>query len=389
MGTIGTAVLRRSVTAYDATVVGGGIVGTAAAYHLARDGRDVLLVDREDEGRATDAGAGIVSAATSSRSDDGDWFRLGVAAERYYPTLAEQLADDQDGDVGYSRPGLLSVAVDADEAVAAERSLARVRDRQERYGVPPDGTVTELSPEGARARCPALGSVERAVHYETAGRVDGRTFADALRRAARAHGLDVRRAAAEGVRVEAGRVTAVEVDGDPVETDAAVVAGGAWSAAFADDLDCPVPVEPQRGQIAHLSTDAATGDWPVVSAHRGHYLVPWPGGRVAAGATREDGAGFDPRTTAAGVREVLAEATRVAPGLGDAALAEVRVGLRPASPDGLPVLGAVPGVDGAYLATGHGPTGLTLGPYSGKQVARLVAGREPAVDLAAFSPARF
>jgi D-amino-acid dehydrogenase len=118
-------------------------------------------------------------------------------------------------------------------------------------------------------------------------------------------------------------------------------------------------------------------------------MVPWPGGRVAVGATRETGSGFDPRLTAAGVREVLSEALRLAPGLAQWEILEMRVGLRPLSVDGLPVLGPVPRIEGVFLATGHGPSGLHLGPYSGTLVADLMLGRRPEMDLSPFHAARF
>lgn len=127
----------------------------------------------------------------------------------------------------------------------------------------------------------------------------------------------------------------------------------------------------------------------MVSAFRHQYMVPWADSRVVAGATRETGSGFTPHTTSAGVRDVLAEALRVAPGLAGAEIREIRVGLRPLTPDTLPVLGTVPGVAGVFLVTGHGPTGLTLGPYSGKIVAALMLGKTPETDLAPFSVARF
>ena len=111
---------------------------------------------------------------------------------------------------------------------------------------------------------------------------------------------------------------------------------------------------------------------------------------MAVGATVED-AGFDVRPTAGGLHEVLREALRVAPGLAPATFGEVRVGLRPGCVDGLPVLGARSGWDNAWVATGHGADGLLLGPVSGRLVADLVLGHQPAVDfdLTAFSPARF
>ena len=127
----------------------------------------------------------------------------------------------------------------------------------------------------------------------------------------------------------------------------------------------------------------------MISAFHHHYLVAWPDSRVVAGATRETGSGFTPHTTTAGVREVLGEALRVAPGLATAEIREMRVGLRPFTTDTLPVLGPVPGVRGIFLVTGHGPTGLTLGPYSGKLVAAQMLGQAPGRDLSPFSVARF
>lgn len=375
----------------DVAVVGGGIVGASAAYHLARAGVETVLVDRRDEGRATDAGAGILSAATSSRSDSDAWFEFGVDAVDYYRDLAPRLREEQDGEVGYAPCDLLSVAVTDAEVDAFEDRVARLADRTDELGRPAPGSVEEVSAAEARERFPPLADVHRAFAYDGAARVDGRTFAAALRRAAEGHGLWTRAATATGIDVESGRVRGVATDGGYLDVDGVVVAGGAWSAAFGDDLGTSVPVEPMRGQIAHLSVadGADTDEWPIVGTYRGHYLVPWPGGRVAAGATREQGSGFDPRTTAAGVREVLDEALTTAPGLSEATVDEVRVGLRPVTPDRLPVLGEVPGVEGAYLATGHGATGLQLGPYSGRVVARLVRGESPEADLGPFSVSRF
>ena len=127
----------------------------------------------------------------------------------------------------------------------------------------------------------------------------------------------------------------------------------------------------------------------MLSALRGHYMVAWPDSRVAVGATRETGSGFHPHTTVAGVQEVLSEALRVAPGLAQAEIREMRVGLRPLTIDTLPVLGPVPGVENVLLVTGHGPTGLTLGPYSGKVIAALALDQPSATDLSAFHVTRF
>ncbi|WP_132057894.1 NAD(P)/FAD-dependent oxidoreductase [Halorussus amylolyticus] len=376
---------------HEVAVIGGGIVGSSVGYHLARAGVDTVLLDREDEGRATAAGAGILSPATSSRTDSDTWFEFAIEAVAYYDDLVAALEAEQDGDTGYARPGLLSVALDDAEVEAFEAAMSRIERRQADLGSPEPGSFRELSPAEARERLPALAEdVRRAASYENAARVDGRIFTEALRRAGRAHGLEIRRTEAEGIRVEDGAVAGVETEDGALDAERVVVAGGAWSGAFGDDLGVEIPVEPKRGQIAHLgAAELDTADWPIVSPFRGHYVVPWPDDRVVAGATREAGSGFAPYKTAGGVREVLDECLRVVPGLDDAELEEIRVGLRPVSADKLPVLGEVPDVDGAFIATGHGATGLQLGPYSGKLVAQAARGADVETDISAFGVERF
>jgi D-amino-acid dehydrogenase len=231
--------------------------------------------------------------------------------------------------------------------------------------------------------------VRRALHHRRAARVDGRLLGAALRQGALRHGLAIREAAVERLAVERGAVTGIVLGGETLGAGAVVLAGGAWSAGLAAPLGLALPLTPQRGQIIHLALPGVdTSSWPIVTAFHGHYILPWPDSRVAVGATREL-VGFAPQTTAAGVREVLDEALRVAPGLAGAAIAEIRVGLRPATPDHLPILGAAPGTPNLYLATGHGANGLQLGPLSGKLVAQLALGQTPALALDAFALDRF
>lgn len=182
----------------------------------------------------------------------------------------------------------------------------------------------------------------------------------------------------------------MRVDGEPLDADAVVVAAGAWSGELVAALDAHLPVVPQRGQITHLEVAEDTARWPVVSPlDSSHYLLAFPGGRVVVGATRETGSGFDHRVTAAGQLEVLEQALTVAPGLRDATLLETRVGFRPATPDGLPVLGPLPGHPHVVLATGFGPTGLTLAPLAGALVADVVLGKAPRIDLHPYRSNRF
>jgi D-amino-acid dehydrogenase len=249
--------------------------------------------------------------------------------------------------------------------------------------------VHDVAPDDAKALFPVLGDVRAALIHPAAARVDGRRFSAALCASARARGLEVSRSGAERLVMTCDRVTGVSTGDGDFAAGMVVIAGGAWSKAFEEQTRARFPVRPLRGQIVHLRVEAQdTTTWPIVQPALSHYLVPWPDGRVAIGGTVEE-AGFDPRITAAGLRELLREGLRTAPGLKDASFVEARVGLRPLSEDDLPVLGPVPGIEGLHVATGHGANGLLLGPYSGALVAAAALGEPPAIDLTPFSGSRF
>jgi len=373
----------------DVIVIGGGLLGFSTAYHCVLAGARTTLVDRRDAGWATGAGAGIISSETETRGLP-HWFEFAVQAGAYYPPLLESLKADGAVDTGYARCGLVLAATGEDELAAFAAGRDRILARQRSRGTPAPEDLREITPDEARRFFPAFRTVLGAVYHRHAARVDGRLLAQALQNAAQRRGLEVRRGSATALTTDGARVTGVVIDGEACPAARVVIAGGAWSKAFGDQLRVRIPVEPQRGQIIHLKMRGVNvSDWTIVNGFRGHYIVPWPDGRVVVGASRETGSGYDPRLTAGGVREVLTEALRAAPGLVDGEIHEMRVGLRPLAVDGLPVLGAVPAVAGVYLATGHGPSGLQLGPFSGKVVADVALGRDPGVDLDPFRVTRF
>jgi D-amino-acid dehydrogenase len=388
-------------------VVGGGLVGTAVAYELVSAGADVVLIDAHHEGRATDAGAGILSPETTWNPDPG-WFSFAMAAGAHYRTLVERLAADGAPDTGYDTCGLLLVAAEPgeDDWFATRADLARRRC--------PD-RLTEITPEEARRRFPPLGPVRRALSNPAAARVDGRLMNAALLHGAEQHGLRRLAATATGLRIVGTGIVGVDTDAGSVASGAVVIAGGAWSSTFGRQLRLQIPVKPVKGQIVHMQLPAGadgaggadggggsgdgrgsgsgsggdSGAWPIVSPVFTHYLVAWPGGRVACGGTYEADAGFDVRPTVAGLEELLRASLALAPGLAGAAVTEVRVGLRPVSGDDLPVLGPVPGWDNLHLVTGHGTEGLLLGPYSAAVVAGCALGQPVPDELRAFSVSRF
>jgi D-amino-acid dehydrogenase len=376
----------------DVAVVGGGLVGLSLAFELAGGGASVTVVDAGLPGRATDAGAGILSPDTSADADR-DSFEFALGAAAHYPTLLAQLGAegiDTDG-TGYARCGLLSVGLRPHEDGWFQPFADLVTARSA-------GVVSEITTSAAESLFPPLGSVHRVLHCTSAARVDGRGLADALRRGAQARGVQLVSATVRGISGAStgdhgSTVGRVAVEGaDDVRFGALAVAGGAWSAAMGEWLNSPLPIVPTKGQIVHLGVRGPTESWPIVQPLLTHYLVPWPGGRVACGGTFEVGAGFDAGVTAAGLHELLRECLIVAPGLADARYLETRVGLRPTSPDDRPVAGTVPGWENVWVATGHGASGLLHGPYTAKLLAEEItesADRTMSALWPTLGPARF
>lgn len=371
----------------DTIVIGGGLLGWSAAYPLVKAGQRVALVDRADEGHATQAGAGIIAPGMNVR-DSETGYELRKAAIAYYPRLVESLTADGEPDTSYERVGALFIARSEEEAETLP-ALAEDMIRRREGGLGNVGEVTLLDTPGAQALFPLLGETFGAIHAAGACRVNGRTLRDALRSASQRTGAQLLIGDAE--LVSAGEITVeVRVGSTLIQGTSLIVAAGAWSCDLAENLGFALPVFPQRGQIIHLDMpDAYTGDWPIIVGYYDQYLLTFRPNRVVAGATRESDSGYEVRLTAGGVRSVLDEALTVAPGLANATIAELRIGLRPFSPDRLPVLGPAPGYPNIFLCTGHGPSGLQLGPFSGALVAGLVLGEQPSIDITPFAAERF
>ena len=363
-------------------VVGAGVLGASVAFHAALAGADVVVVDQAHDGRATAAGAGIVCPWAADVDDTGK-YRLAAAGARYYPELVAMLAEAGEADIGYRQVGALLVSDKSAQLDWIERELlTRSRD------APEAGEITRLSAQQARELFPPLRPDLAAVRIGGGARVDGRRLSAALGRAAQHHGAQWRQGRAE--LLPAGdRVSSVRIDGDELTANTVIVTAGAWAPQILQPIGIALPIEPQRGQIVHLGLPGVyTSAWPVILPESSHYLLAFEDSRVVAGATRETGAGFDYRVTAAGLAEVLREALSVAPGLASATHLETRIGFRPMGPDARPLLGGVPGIEGLFIGNGLGPSGLTIGPYAGRLLAELALGRTPELDLAPYAPLR-
>ncbi|WP_210364295.1 FAD-binding oxidoreductase [Bacillus sp. REN3] len=372
-------------------VIGAGILGASAAYHLAKSGAEVAIIDRHDKGQATDAAAGIIGPWLSQRRNKA-WYALAKGGAAYYPMLIKELEEDGERDTGYQQVGAISLQTD-------ELKLNRMEERafQRLEDAPEIGEISRLTETGTRKLFPVLAEEFASVHITGAARVNGRKLRLALLNAARRHGAKVIHGDARLVRAEAGdessddlgkekNIPIVVMAGETTfQADCILVTAGAWAPELLAHLGVELKIVPQKAQIAHLQLEGVeTDNWPVVMPPGNQYIVAFEGGRVVIGATHEDGKGFDQRITAGGLYEVLDKALKVAPGLADATFIEARTGFRPVAPNFLPIIGHVPGFENLFLANGLGASGLTAGPFLGLQLAKLALGEGADIDLALY-----
>ena len=363
----------------DVVVVGGGVIGCALARKLALAGARVTLLERDEPGaHASWAAAGMLSPLAEA-DEPGPFLDLLRDSRALYPDFARTLEEETGIAVGYRTEGSLFLAL----AAADERTLQHRYEWQSAAGLP----VERLTGAEALRLEPALAPATRAaLRFPEDHQVDNRLLARALPAAARAAGAEIRIGVeARRVRVKgrkaAGVVTAV---GERIDAGAVVVAAGSWAGTLAG-LPRPVPVFPVHGQLLAL------GVAPPPFGHVVHsprvYLVPRAGQRVIAGATVER-IGYEKMVTAGGLLGLLAPAIELVPSLRNAPLVESWSGLRPGTPDDLPILGADPEVGGLFYATGHYRNGILLAPVTADLVAGAVLG-EPSPRLEPFSIARF
>ncbi|WP_148631083.1 FAD-binding oxidoreductase [Bacillus sp. E214] len=361
------------------TIIGSGIAGSVTAYKLAKAGLQVTVIDRFDKGQATDAAAGIVCPWLSQRRNK-DWYQLAKGGARYYPEIIEELRQDGETETGYARVGALSLHEDPKKLDAMlQRAEMRKTD------APEMGKISFLNENEAKRLFPMLTEGYGAVHISGAARVDGRALRNALQRAARKYNARFVSAEAQlSMKAERIVVTAGNEEWMP---DQVVVTAGAWAGQLLEPLGYQMQVSFQKAQICHLQLhNIDTHDWPVIIPPNDQYLLAFPDGRIIAGATHENDEEMNTGVTAGGVLEVLTKATKLAPGLANAALTETRVGFRPFTPGFLPVFGRMPHHSNLYVINGLGASGLTMGPFIASQLSKLIVGQETDIDISAYNP---
>ena len=356
----------------DVIVVGGGGVGLGIALAAARRGLSVALVAEHRAGEAFPAAAGILappSLEMGERSAAGPEHAFAVAARDRYPSYLMELAEQSGIAVPLNRLGLLHVVLEDDKAA--------------RHAAMTFPDTEWLDRPSLAALEPALGHAAGARLFHGDGAVDNVALLQAMEVAvARSARVRQTGAPARALAVERRGVACQLRDGEWVRGEQLVLAAGAWSPLI-EGLPRPLPVEPLRGQMISL---AASPLRHVAYGDEG-YLVP-RGEMTLVGATMEHAA-FDVSTTADGVAGLKAAAAALCPALAPLPVARAWAGLRPVSPDFLPIIGRDPDHAALIYACGHSRNGVLMAPLTADCVAALLVGQAPPASLAAFGIERF
>jgi glycine oxidase len=363
---------------FDVAIAGGGLIGGSIALELARARLRVGVFDRQEPGQeASWAGAGILSPAPESASMI-PLVPLAKASMALYPKfvcMAEAISGQS---AGYRPAGTLQALFTRD----AREELSTIIALHHGLGL----KAEPLNAEDARELEPSLSEeLEAAVLRPEEASVDNRAMTQAVLEAARRSGVQFfPRSGAEAIWREGGRCMGLHLKNEKIEAQWTVIAAGCFSANIAG-VAAYAPVRPAKGQMAALRADDLNIERVLWSEKI--YLVPRNDGRILAGATVEY-TGFEKSLTAGGLEKILAGAIELSPGLAAARVEETWAGLRPDSPDHLPILGPTD-IDGLLIATGHFRSGILLTPVTARLVREWVTEQRVSVDWDRFSPLRF
>jgi glycine oxidase len=363
----------------DVAIVGGGIIGCAIAFFLAKVGARPLVLERGQVGGEASSGAAGLLSAQVHTDEPGLLFDLKLASRALYEGLAAELYDRTEIDIEYRRLGHLAPALTEDESEAVAKRVAW----QAARGL----AAVTLTGKEARELEPGLaGDVRGAGWFPQDHHVNNTAVTQALAGAAIRLGGQVRTGSAVQDLIMGGeRVVGVRTEDESIFADTVILCAGAWSGQFEKAVGIALPVFPAKGQIVVARKEAPAIRHVVYGA--AGYVLPRASGEHLMGSTVEY-VGFDKAVTVEGITSIMEGLLRLVPSLGTAEMAASWGCLRPATPDGLPILGVVPDRPGLIIATGHFRNGILLAPITGKLITELITEGRTSISLEPFRPDR-
>jgi glycine oxidase len=365
---------------WDVAIVGAGIVGCSIAFELAKAGVRVCVLEKGGIGEESSAAAAGMLSGQHGVTNFGSRYQLHLEARELHARLADELRELTGIDVGFCRWGLLQVLFTPGEMRAAERCVAV----QTQAGL----RVERLNREQTLDREPTLTpNLQGSIRYADEAHVHNGRLTIALAEAARRKGAELHSGVpAVALIQKGGRIVGVQTSTETVYAETVVVANGAWSSELVRALGLMLPVKPMRGQMLAVRTVPRAVSQVIYGRHM--YLVPRPDGETLIGATVED-VGFRKEVTIEGLEELVQAGRLIAPGIMAQPVMRTWAGLRPGSPDGLPLVGPLDSLPGLLLAVGHYRNGILLGPMTGVLVKQLLVDQVRAPHLDLLRPERF
>jgi glycine oxidase len=378
------------VSAYDVIIVGGGLIGGSIAFELASEKLRVAVLDRQQPGReASWAAAGMLAPGPDS-SDATALVPLGKESLRLYPEFVSAIEKASGKSVDFTCDGTFEVFRGPDAEIARNKMVAEFH----RLGL----AAAAMSPDEARRHEPSLDANIGAIAWlPEEATVDPRLLIEAVLAAANQSGAEIRaNCPVDALLYEGKACVGVVAAGQKISAKQVIIAAGSFCGSIKEtahqadsqrtmQLRQYAPVHPVRGQM--LALRSATVQLKNVLRSQDGYLVPRCDGRIIAGSTLEN-AGFVKRVTPQGVRQILDAALELAPALHDAKIVEEWSGLRPGTPDLLPIIGPTD-IAGLWLATGHYRNGILLAPATAKIMRDWIVTGKPNFNAESFSPLRF
>lgn len=376
-------------------VVGGGLIGTSTAYYLAKSGAEVTLVESKDIAAGTSGACDRAIMLQSKKP--GPTLELAIESAKVYEDLEEEL----EADLEYRKGGGMIIIETMEEMKAMEDMV----ERQQKAGI----DVQLISGDEARERQPGLSkNMIGSTWWEHDAEVNPLSVSFAMAKAAQRLGAKIKlQSPVTNLLTENYRIMGVKVSGETLYADAVVVALGVWTPLLLQPLGIDIPIIPRRGQILVSERMKPFIHGNILSAayiasklkanHTNQSADPFGvglaigqthSGTLLIGGSRQF-AGYSTEITPEITRKIGEAAIRAFPQLANVRIIRAFAGLRPYTPDGMPILGPVDGMEGLYIAAGHEGDGIALAPISGKIMAAVACGMDPGIDIQPFSLSRF